>query len=419
MRIGIIGGGASGLTTAWLLDGHHDVTLFEKQARLGGHADTIQVDQEEGAIGIDAGFEFFSPTMFPVLTRLLTCLGVALHRFPLTVTLSTKGHRHVPLLPPVRNGRVIWSAFAPRPLAQMLQFQHVVNRSARLVRDQETSLTLEQFLTTLPLTAAFKKDFLYPLMLAGWCLEMDEFKHFAAYNVLSYFFLNRLSGISAKIWNEVEGGTQVYIQTMAQALTRTQIKLQATITRLMRSGAAYVVHLAEGSAYEFDHLVLATNAYEARALLAPLDGREELTQLLSAFEYFKTTIAIHGDQRLMPVRRDDWSVVNIRYDGKHSSATMWKPWKSRAPIFKSWITYEDHLPEPLFALATYYHPKVTPAYFRAQAELAAFQGEGRLWLAGVYTRGTDCHESAIKSAMQVAQQLAPDSLRLKALLESL
>jgi predicted NAD/FAD-binding protein len=418
VRIGIIGGGAAGLTTAWLLDGHHDVTVFEQQPRLGGHAQTIQVDQEGRSVGIDAGFEFFSSSMFPVFLRLLKCLGVPLRRFPMTITFSATGRRRVSLLPPFRNGRVFWSALAPRSLTEMLQFQHVINRSAALIQSQDTSLTLEQFLTSLPLSAAFKRDFLYPQLLGGWCLEMDDFKGFSAYNVLSYYFLNKPSGITARPWIEVEGGTQVYIQMLAQGLAHTQIKLQATISRVARSGAAYVVHLADGSACEFDDLVLATNAYEARALLAALDGREALAHLLGAFEYFKTTIAVHGDQRLMPARKDHWSVVNTRFDGTHSSTTMWKPWKSRAPLFKSWITYADRLPEPLFALATYYHPKVTPGYFKAQAALVPFQGQDHLWLVGMYIQGRDCHESAICSAIKVAEQLAPGSLRLKALLTS-
>ncbi|HEY7127296.1 MAG TPA: FAD-dependent oxidoreductase [Ktedonobacterales bacterium] len=416
MRVGIIGGGASGLITAWLLEGQHAVTLFEKQARLGGHAQTIQVEQEGRAIGIDAGFEFFSPAMFPLLTRLLKHSGVAVRQFPMTLTLYTPNQRKVSLIPPIRNRRVVWSAFALRPLADMLQFLQVINRGLALMQSQNTSLTLEQFLTSLPLTAAFKREFLYPLFLAGWCLDLEEFKGFSAYNILSYYSLNRPSGLSAKPWTEVEGGTQVYIQALTQALSRAEIKLQATITRVARAGQGYTIHLADGSAYEFDHLVLATNAPEARDLLAPLAGQEALTQLLGAFEYFKTTIAVHGDLRLMPARKDHWSVVNMRFDGTHSSATVWKHWKSRTPILKSWITYEDRLPEPLFALAAYVHPKVTPAYFQAQTKLAAFQGQDRLWLVGVYTQGVDCHESAIGSAIRVAQQLAPHSPRLKLLL---
>jgi predicted NAD/FAD-binding protein len=248
-------------------------------------------------------------------------------------------------------------------------------------------------------------------------VEKDEFEGFSAYNVLSYYVLNRPSGISTKPWIEVEGGTQAYIRALAQALTQTQIKFPATITHLAHAGNVYVVHLDDGSTYECDHLVLATNAYEARALLAPLDGWEVLTRLLGSFEYFKTTIAIHGDQRLMPARQEHWSVVNMRADGTRSYTTIWKPWKSRVPIFRSWVPSENHLPEPLFALATYYHPKVTPAYFQAQAKLASFQGQNHLWLAGIYTHAIDCHESAVLSAIKIARQLAPHSPRLKALLQ--
>jgi len=417
VRIGIIGGGAAGLTTAWLLDGHHEVMLFEQQARLGGHAQTIQVEQEGRSIGIDAGFEFFSLSMFPLFTRLLERLGVALHHFPMTVTISITNPARVSLLPPFRQGRVFWSALAPRPLADMLQFQHVMAQSAALMQSEDTSLTLEQFLRPLRLSGAFRREFLVPLLLGGWCLEMEEFLGFSAYNVLSYFYLNKPSGLTAKPWMEVEGGTAIYIQALADALTQeTRLHLQTDVTRLERSGAGYVVHLADGRAYECDELVLATNAAQARGLLSPLESQHALAQCLGAFEYFQTTIAVHGDQRLMPARRDHWSLVNIRCDGRHSSSTMWKPWKGHTPIFKSWITYEDRVPEPLFALATYSHPKVTPAYFRAQAELAAFQGRDHLWLAGMYTRGVDCHESAIRSAIRVAQQLAPDSARLKWLL---
>ena len=42
MRIAVIGGGASGMVTAYLLDqqGHH-VTVFERQPILGGHIRTL------------------------------------------------------------------------------------------------------------------------------------------------------------------------------------------------------------------------------------------------------------------------------------------------------------------------------------------------------------------------------------------
>ena len=41
MRIAIIGGGSAGLVTAHLLDGVHEVTLFEREPILGGHVRTL------------------------------------------------------------------------------------------------------------------------------------------------------------------------------------------------------------------------------------------------------------------------------------------------------------------------------------------------------------------------------------------
>ena len=54
---------------------------------------------------------------------------------------------------------------------------------------------------------------------------------------------------------------------------------------------------------------------------------------------------------------------------------------------------------------TYRHGRPTPGYFASQARLAAQQGEGGLWLAGVYTRGFDSHESAIESALDAARAI--------------
>src|SRR5205085_5348788 len=119
---------------------------------------------------------------------------------------------------------------------------------------------------------------------------------------------------------------------------------------------------------------IATNAAAAGRLLAEVDTAENLRQILASIEYFSTTIAVHGDARLMPSNRQHWSVVNTRYDGRHSANTIWKGWKSRQPIFRSWITFEAHPPEPLYAVANFEHPKVNAAYFDAQPHLAAMQG---------------------------------------------
>src|SRR5262249_53765585 len=151
-------------------------------------------------------------------------------------------------------------------------------------------------------------------------------------------------------------------------------------------------------------------------LLAHVDGAEDIRQHLSKIEYFKTTIAVHGDMRLMPAQQKHWSVVNIRYDGTNSANTVWKHWNGQKPIFKSWITHEASMPEPLYGLATYFHPKVDFSYFQAQQSLQNALGRDNLWLAGMYMYDIDCHESAIMSAISVARRLEPHSAHLRQLL---
>jgi predicted NAD/FAD-binding protein len=79
------------------------------------------------------------------------------------------------------------------------------------------------------------------------------------------------------------------------------------------------------------------------------------------------------------------------------------------------VTFDEQLPEPLYALRTYWHPKINTRYFESQAALRRYQGRDNLWFAGVHTHDVDCHESAIVSAVKIAQRLAPETSRLKRL----
>ena len=184
---------------------------------------------------------------------------------------------------------------------------------------------------------------------------------------------------------------------------------------ISHEGDEYAVEDSAGNRHTFDQVIVATNARQALQLIESIPELEPVCRQLRRFEYFDTTIAIHGDRRLMPRQESAWSVVNARWDGSHSSLSIWNP-AHGLPIFKSWVTFDDALPEPLYALATYEHGKITPDYFDAQQRLKARQGRHGLWLAGLYADDADSHESAIRSAVSVAQRLAPESARLNQLL---
>ena len=104
MRIGIIGGGAAGLACAWLLDGEHDVTLFEKDDRLGGHAHTIEIEVHRQRIAVDAGFQFFASSgTYATFNRLLDLLEVPRRTYPATLTVYDSLRQRPVVMPPFRE----------------------------------------------------------------------------------------------------------------------------------------------------------------------------------------------------------------------------------------------------------------------------------------------------------------------------
>ncbi|BAS09341.1 protoporphyrinogen oxidase, chloroplastic/mitochondrial [Arthrobacter sp. Hiyo4] len=76
-RIAVVGSGVAGLTAAYVLNRHDNVTLFEADSRLGGHAHTHNVAQPDGSVlGIDTGFIVHNERTYPTLLRLFAELGV-------------------------------------------------------------------------------------------------------------------------------------------------------------------------------------------------------------------------------------------------------------------------------------------------------------------------------------------------------
>ncbi len=47
-KVAVVGSGVAGLTAAWVLSKDSDVTLYEADSRLGGHADTHSVTDRKG-----------------------------------------------------------------------------------------------------------------------------------------------------------------------------------------------------------------------------------------------------------------------------------------------------------------------------------------------------------------------------------
>ena len=91
MKIAVVGAGISGLVCAYLLSGVHEVTLYERDDRLGGHTNTVIVAHEGRSIPVDTGFIVFNDRNYPNFCALLRRLGVASR--PTTMSFSVRDER--------------------------------------------------------------------------------------------------------------------------------------------------------------------------------------------------------------------------------------------------------------------------------------------------------------------------------------
>ena len=69
-KIAVIGSGIAGLSTAYLAQHQYDITLFEKNDYLGGHANTRSVKLDNIQIPVDTGFIVFNNHTYPNLIKL-------------------------------------------------------------------------------------------------------------------------------------------------------------------------------------------------------------------------------------------------------------------------------------------------------------------------------------------------------------
>ena len=90
--VAVIGAGVSGLTAAYLLSRTHDVTLFEAEGRLGGHAHTHDVTDSDGRQhAVDSGFIVHNDVTYPWLRRLFGELDVEVRPAEMSMSVRCEG----------------------------------------------------------------------------------------------------------------------------------------------------------------------------------------------------------------------------------------------------------------------------------------------------------------------------------------
>jgi predicted NAD/FAD-binding protein len=409
-KIAIIGTGISGLGAAYLLHPRHEITVYEKAPRIGGHSRTVTVDYDGRAIPVDTGFIVFNRANYPNLTGLFRHLDVPVHESDMTFSAS------------IRGGWLEWGAknldsvFGQRRNLLRPRFAILVrdvlkfNAGAEAAVERHPHFTLDQLINYLGLGDWFRRFYLLPMAGAIWSCPLSEMLRFPAWSLVRFFANHHLLSFTGQPqWFTVTGGSQQYVARLSASFSH-RIRTHCGAVAVTRKDGKVQVRDSQGETNIYDDVVLACHGNEALALLK--DAGEAERAALSPFRYQRNLAILHRDESVMPRRRRCWASWVYTSDGEasHPKITV-SYWMNRLqgideryPLFVS-LNPKCPVDERLvFDAAEFDHPVFDAAAIGAQAQVQALQGRRNTWFCGAHLRH-GFHEDGLASAVHVARLL--------------
>jgi predicted NAD/FAD-binding protein len=400
----------AGLTAAHLLSRVCRITVFEREDYPGGHTCSVEISSgPDAGLVVDTGFIVMNHRNYPLFTRLLEQLGVALQDSDMSFSYHCEatgfhyaGNGLNGLFSQRRN--LANPAFA-RMLADIVRFGRCARRD--LAAGGPAAATLGEYVRGLALSPWFAERYLYPMTSAIWSTAPGEVGGFPARSILRFFDQHGLlTHVSAPRWRTVVNGARSYVAAIRARLNG-EVVLATPALRLTRREDGVEVATARGIE-RFDGAVVATHADQALALLA--DPSPDERRLLGAWRYTANRTVLHTDTRALPPRRRAWSSWNYTReragDGAALSVTYYM---NRLQRLRTPRTYCVSLnrrgaidPAAVVAERTFTHPRYDAAAAATQVELPRLNGLRRTWFCGSYF-GHGFHEDAVRSAAAVAR----------------
>lgn len=412
MRIAIIGSGISGLAAGWYLSRKHDVSLFEKDSRLGGHTNTVVVEHGRDKIPVDTGFIVHNDRTYPNFVRLLAELGVETQPGDMSFSVSNRktGFEY--------SSRGINGFFAQRKnllrrehfllLAEILRF----NRSAPKLLDRQgaEAATIGDVIGEGKYHPLLAERYLLPMASAVWSMPLDSIRSFPALTLLRFFHNHGMLGINTHPkWKVIRGGSHIYIPLLTASF-KDRIFLDARIASVRRQASGVILQFDDRPSMAFDQVVFACHGDQVLSLLEQPTGAER--DVLANFKTSRNVAILHTDSSLLPSRRAAQASWNYNLDLSENGAAAVTYHMNRLQSLKTAESYcvtlngESAIDSAkVLRKIVYRHPLYTQNAVRAQGRWKEISGQNRTHYCGAYWF-YGFHEDGLNSALRVARALS-------------
>ncbi|MBX7221454.1 MAG: FAD-dependent oxidoreductase [Blastocatellia bacterium] len=412
--LAIIGTGIAGLGCAYFLQRDFDLTLFEQNDYVGGHTNTVTVEEQGREVPIDTGFMVYNEVTYPNLTRLFKQLEVPVK--PTSMSFSAQ-HRPTGL---EYCGTSLNHLFAQRKNLFNFRFWRMLAQINRFNGDAlealadpaYASISLAEYVAARGYGADFLNLYLIPMSGAVWSTPPEKMLQFPARTLLRFFHNHGFLGLYTQHpWLTVEGGAKSYVERMTKTF-RDRIRLRQPVVEVRREREKVRLRTADGQEARFDKVIFASHANQTLAMLA--DATEAEQTLLQEFKYQKNDALLHTDASLMPKTRLSWASWNYRIeqDERGSLNPMTIYWMNslqgvseQQNYFVSINGADKVNPNTVLKRIQYEHPLFTLNAVEAQKELPRLNRQSpaqTTYFCGSYFK-YGFHEDAFASAVDVSE----------------
>lgn len=413
IRVGIVGGGISGLSCAWLLGENFDVTLFEKNRYLGGHSNTIDIvpKNENKIISVDTGFIVFNSRNYPNLTNLLNQLKVKVHNSNMSFSVSLKE-------PGIEfGGENLSTIFAQKKNFLNIRFLCMLKDIVKffLLAKYDSmkilNISIDKYLEDKNYSHPFRNYFLYPMASSIWSTSYAEIKKYPFHKFIEFFDNHGLLNFfSRPQWKTILGGSREYIKKIIQ---KKNIKkyLNEQVLHIKKQKTKVTITTSK-RVKTFDYVVFANHSDEVYKILSVSDIPQN--PIFKKIKFQKNLAYLHSDTSLMPSLRKVWSSWNYLREAESEKGITLSYWmnnlqniKTKVPIIVTLNPQKKPQEELTYRKIQYSHPVFNLDTVDAQKKILElnFVKDNRIFYCGAYL-GNGFHEDGLKTGLNVAERIS-------------
>ncbi len=410
--LAIVGTGIAGMACAYFLRNRYHITVFEKNDYIGGHTNTVYLNELHRKIPVDTGFMVYNDRTYPNLIRFFKHLRIESKDTSMSFSVNDAANAFEASYTSLATFfPSLSSTFNPQRYRLLLGVKRLFESGRAFLESAgDPELPLSKFIKQFHISELATEKFLLPMTAAIWSTPTDKMKDYPAVTLLRFLANHGMLGFGDQFqWKTLVGGSQQYKSKVLEEIGP-HVKTSSGVAQVRRRGNKVTIVDNHGDSSEFDAVIVAAHADQALQLLEQPTELEH--NLLSCFQYNVNPVVLHSDDRVMPKRKRAWASWNYRYepiDSKLTGSTHY--WMNRLQGVSDRENYFVSVDYPSLISEdkihwrySYEHPRFDSAAITAQPYLSELNEDGPIYYCGSYFR-YGFHEDAFTSALNLCTQL--------------